>query len=284
MGGIFDGLDDDLEAARTAPMAETKALPESYKAPIFDEPCKKCGGSGRFRGYSGRTLGQCFACKGAGKFTYKTSREDRQRNQARSHDRKAAAQRTSVEAFQAEHPAIWAWMQGNEFPFAVAMVEALTKYGSLTANQLGACQRCIDGLARASAARAERETAAPAVTISKITEAFDSARASGIKRPKLRLDDFTFKPAKAGSRNPGAIYVMQGEDYLGRVDGGRFVRSAICGVEREQAIVAVATDPAAAAKAYGLRTGSCSCCGRTLTDPESIERGIGPICETKFGW
>ena len=29
---------------------------------------------------------------------------------------------------------------------------------------------------------------------------------------------------------------------------------------------------------YGLQTGDCSICGRELTDPESIKRGIGPVC------
>ncbi len=33
------------------------------------------------------------------------------------------------------------------------------------------------------------------------------------------------------------------------------------------------------AKAYGKIYGFCMICGRTLTDEESIKRGIGPICE-----
>jgi hypothetical protein len=36
--------------------------------------------------------------------------------------------------------------------------------------------------------------------------------------------------------------------------------------------------------AYGKRTGACSCCGRELTNGESIDRGIGPICAEKYGW
>jgi hypothetical protein len=30
--------------------------------------------------------------------------------------------------------------------------------------------------------------------------------------------------------------------------------------------------------------GKCCCCGRTLTTPESIDAGIGPICAQKEGW
>jgi histidine ammonia-lyase len=37
-----------------------------------------------------------------------------------------------------------------------------------------------------------------------------------------------------------------------------------------------------AAAAYGKATGTCSCCGRELTDPVSIANGIGPICADKW--
>jgi hypothetical protein len=36
------------------------------------------------------------------------------------------------------------------------------------------------------------------------------------------------------------------------------------------------------AAAYGRATGICCCCGRTLTNPESIAAGIGPICAGRF--
>lgn len=36
------------------------------------------------------------------------------------------------------------------------------------------------------------------------------------------------------------------------------------------------------AKEYGKVTGTCCNCGRLLTNEESIEAGIGPICASKF--
>lgn len=36
------------------------------------------------------------------------------------------------------------------------------------------------------------------------------------------------------------------------------------------------------AQAFGFDFGICMCCGALLTNPESIERGIGPVCATKF--
>lgn len=39
-----------------------------------------------------------------------------------------------------------------------------------------------------------------------------------------------------------------------------------------------------AASDYGHQIGKCGICSRTLTNPESIERGIGPVCAGNAGW
>lgn len=36
--------------------------------------------------------------------------------------------------------------------------------------------------------------------------------------------------------------------------------------------------------AYGRQLGKCGACGRTLTDPDSIAAGIGPVCAGNMGW
>lgn len=46
----------------------------------------------------------------------------------------------------------------------------------------------------------------------------------------------------------------------------------------------ISFDPQSAAENYGLQLGKCGCCQRTLTNPDSIKRGIGPICAEKIGW
>lgn len=45
----------------------------------------------------------------------------------------------------------------------------------------------------------------------------------------------------------------------------------------------IAKDPLEASAAYGRHIGACGVCGRTLTNPDSRRRGIGPICAEKFG-
>ena len=53
--------------------------------------------------------------------------------------------------------------------------------------------------------------------------------------------------------------------------------------EIKAALDEIERDPKAAIAAHGIATGSCGCCGRELTDPESIALGIGPICIEKIG-
>src|SRR4249920_809528 len=55
----------------------------------FEEGCAKCGGSGRFISYSGRDVGPCFTCKGAGKKVFKTSAATRADNREKSAMKKA---------------------------------------------------------------------------------------------------------------------------------------------------------------------------------------------------
>lgn len=45
----------------------------------------------------------------------------------------------------------------------------------------------------------------------------------------------------------------------------------------------IAANPMDALVAYGLSTGTCGVCSRKLTNPESVEAGIGPVCSAKVG-
>jgi hypothetical protein len=121
-----------------------------------------------------------------------------------------------------------------------------------------------------------------AVEAGAVLEAFDRARAAGIASPGLRLGDFVFKAAPPAGRNAGAIYVTRRRVYLGKILYGRFQPVSDCDQVTADAIVAAASDPLGGAVAYGMATGRCSCCGRLLTDPESLKVGIGPICAGRY--
>lgn len=122
------------------------------------------------------------------------------------------------------------------------------------------------------------------IDVSAISTAFEAARANQIKSPKLRLDTFTFSRAPDHGKNPGSIYVKDSGDYIGKVLGNKFLPTQACDASTAARVIAVAADPHKAAKAYGTKTGSCSCCGRELTNGISVKLGIGPICRDKYGW
>ena len=46
---------------------------------------------------------------------------------------------------------------------------------------------------------------------------------------------------------------------------------------------AFAANPLEAIAFFGKLTGICGCCGRMLTDPVSVNRGVGPTCWSRMG-
>lgn len=280
---LFDIKEDEIQAAPAATQAAAPIL--------FKEPCKKCKGSGRWvGGFVNTTIRSCFACNGRGFHEFKTSGTQRAAARESAAKRKAAEVVTAAnnaDAWKAANPAAAAWLASNSGNFAASLSQSLTKYGSLTDNQLAAVLRCAAADIDRKAAAEQRAAAAPTLEIGKIEEAFQTAKDKGIKRPKMRLDTFVFSPAPESGKNAGAIYVKAKDEegtYLGKIMAGKFLRSRDCDQERESAVLAAAADPESAAVAYGRRFGACSLCGRTLTVGESIDRGIGPICAETFGF
>ena len=119
--------------------------------------------------------------------------------------------------------------------------------------------------------------------------AFQAARDKGAKRLTLRFAGLNVKP----NRDNTALWVTSQTEreegnyglqpkYLGKVTTNGM--DSRLGDDIKAVLMEAAQDPLTAAIRYGKQSGACSCCGRELTDPRSIERGIGPICATKFGW
>ncbi len=126
-------------------------------------------------------------------------------------------------------------------------------------------------------------------TFHKLFEVFNNLRLKGAKRMKMRFDKIAVSPNKIGT----AIYVTSLTEtemgnygpqpkYLGKICNRAGMDSRLPDDVKEL-LLSAAADPLTAAIKYGRETGNCSCCGRELTDPRSIEMGIGPICKEKFG-
>ena len=102
------------------------------------------------------------------------------------------------------------------------------------------------------------------------------------KRPCFRIDGIRITMASAASVNPGYLYI-KGDDwgYIGKITPYGLMKiqhpSEITDIQKTYVLAAI-HDPEGIAMSNGQATGTCCCCGRTLTNALSIELGIGPIC------
>lgn len=169
-------------------------------------------------------------------------------------------------------------MQGwSEFARSLLLQHQRT--GDLSHRQWEAAERSII----AARAKATQRAAAPVVDISRIEALLGTARDNGLKKPVFRASGLAFSFAPDTGTNAGAVYVKQSGEYVGKLMHGQFFRVRTTPDDVAQKLIDIAADPRGKAIDYGRETGTCACCGRTLTDPKSIELGIGPICIENFG-
>jgi hypothetical protein len=297
--GFEDFQDDDLgyvpSAAELAKMPKNKKFekrePTDRAETLYSEPCSKCRGQGYIGAYAFREAGKCYQCDGKGVLTFKTPKAVRDANKIKAANRKEAKRAANLAEFERDNPTVSVWWTGSTFPFAIDLREKVMQYGNLTAGQLAAALRCAEKFSAAKTAketqRAADVAAAPVVNISSVTASFARARSKGVQKPKMKLlglgQKLTFSRAPDTGKNAGAVYVKDDEGtYLGKIANDKFQKSYDCSEDRAKAVLAACADPEQAAIAFGKEFGVCSICSRTLTDPDSIERGIGPICADNF--
>lgn len=122
----------------------------------------------------------------------------------------------------------------------------------------------------------------------RLFEVFKAAKSRGLKRLTLRLSGVNVKPNRdltmlwvtSQTEKVEGDYGLQPK-YLGKITPNSLDSRLADDVKA--VLFEAASDPLTAAIRYGKETGSCSCCGRDLTNAESIRLGIGPICREKFG-
>jgi hypothetical protein len=249
--------------------------------------CDKCRGSGRWSpSLTSSFSGPCRKCKGTGKL--KTDPETRARRKQAALKKAEAERGAYITAHIAEYT--WATVNMARFGFAASMIEAVKKRGSWTDGQLTAIRKCMARDEERAKEREAQAQAAPKLAgagFERMLAAFASAKAAGLKYPKLHIGEFTFSLAGAQSKYAGnSLFIKHVEHgYLGRIDlaTAKFLQSRDCSPDQERAIGVVCSDPLAAAVLHGKQTGHCSCCGRELENPESVRLGIGPICREKWG-
>lgn len=293
-------LNDPLHDLLSGPIGEVREAsraPADYK-PNFDQVCSKCGGTGRYRHF-----GQCFACKGKGKKSFKQSPEVRAAKRERRAERKTrriediAAH--NVETFSGAEPEAWAWItrnvdRGNAF--ATNLANGVRKFGALTQPQSNAVYAAIARDQEHAKERADREANAPDVVSTRLEQAFATARKNAerpgqmgvmIKPIKMQSGDTVVKvlPGRPGGKWADTLFVRNGDDKkLGQIRNGKFVRHYLCEDAEEAAVLSCVNDPERAVTAYGKAWSRCGICGRGLLRDESIARAMGPICAERFGW
>lgn len=190
------------------------------------------------------------------------------------------------------------WINSNQSNFAKDLSSQMQRYsGKLTKGQIAAVQRTLDTIkivpvsVPTAVTIAAPDGESPTMVVDRLMDCFKKASACGLKRPKMIFEGFVASLAPASGANPGAVYIKDtsrrvygGDDvYVGKIVKGRFITTPDCRPDTLANVQNAMADPLAAAKAYGKRTGNCSCCSRPLTNPESVELGIGPICRDNFG-
>src|SRR6516225_9516418 len=92
----------------------------------------------------------------------------------------------------------------------------------------------------------------------------------------------TILSIKNGSDFEGAAFVKEGAVYFWKRFKAANTPERLERIKR--AFDRVARDPQAAGLAFAMREGACYRCGRTLTVPASVHRGLGPECARKGHW
>ena len=232
-------------------------------------PCQQCRGTGKWSGGTNRHgNSDCLACKGRGHFV--TSEADRRKARQQIRDRKTNKVSEAQAVFEETYPGLADFLSKATWSdFAVSLHGQLRTKGWLSEGQV----RAARSMQAKAAAKVKPSTD---VDLGAIRAMFEKAVTSGYKRPVYRAEGLIISRAPDHGRNPGALYVKEGEDYLGKVLGTKYMGKPA------PALTAIAADPEAAAVRYGRLTGTCACCGRELTNAKSIELGIGPICRERW--
>lgn len=114
-------------------------------------------------------------------------------------------------------------------------------------------------------------------------EALFTPTMKAIVLPGLRISRASDK-----GNNAGALWVTDGGPFgdnvfYGSIRGGEFrVKSALPAFERES-LKRLAAFGAVELATVGKATGRCCYCSRFLEDPESVDRGYGPVCARHHG-
>jgi hypothetical protein len=261
-------------AEDTAPIALKKSVEKVY-------PCGQCAGTGLYAGVRvHQEKSNCFACKGKGYFKTDPRKLEKARLQRAKKKRDAIESAQALNITTHIYTFVVAMASWNEL--SASLLEQHNQGKAWSEKQVLAIQGMVD---RMEERRIQKAAEAQSVDLTSIIDMFTYAKTSGYKRPVYRAEGLKISLAPESSANVGALYVKtNGGDYIGKVSEGKFFATNAATDEHKRAIALIAINPRDAAIRYGRQTGSCACCGRALSNKESVDRGVGPICFERWGF
>jgi Family of unknown function (DUF6011) len=117
-----------------------------------------------------------------------------------------------------------------------------------------------------------------------VADQFDKSQVpTGRYALSLPFDEFEFfqvdRPDKG--KWSGFTFVRK---LIGTGYAADYRKVNVRGAEAEAALRAIWKDPERFMIQFGKLSGKCGKCGAPLSDPESLELGIGPICAKNYGF
>lgn len=174
------------------------------------------------------------------------------------------------------------------FAFMVSLRESYEERGYLTFPQASGALNCIVADLRRKAAKEKEVAKAPVAPIAPLKLGIFTVVLNDGSHVTLKLTE-----GHGGFEGKVIFSSLFGPDNetdyagFGHFDNGRLIfwKSRVTNPKTDRrsvaAYVLTASTPEEReefGKAYAMESGRCYVCGRTLTDPVSIELGIGPIC------
>jgi len=183
----------------------------------------------------------------------------------------------------------------GSFDYMRDMNDAVHRYGHLTRGQAKGTLNCLLAEARRNADQERAEVCQatePSITPGTYTIVFPAEDADDYLTLRVKPANFGDLPAgtlTVSFRDTTAEYGWTRFGFISPA-GELRIWSRFNGSDYDREIHAAEIltsgsdeDRAAAGEAYALRSGKCWHCGRKLTVPTSIHRGLGPDCAKKLG-
>lgn len=132
----------------------------------------------------------------------------------------------------------------------------------------------------------ERKEPITSRAIENVYNAFLIAKGNKKGRLRLKIGALAFQTRNLYySPDSDEIVVKHNGNYIGVInEDAEFLQGRNVPEEALAALVFMKSDLRKATTDHGKKTGNCACCGRELTDPKSIEMGIGPLCAERWGF